>query len=96
VEVRQATQDREVVARAASENEEVPDCMVVRDALPGIENYARGVEQTASEKPEHRYCWDMREHRLGGNDDQPAHGDVHCRGEKREVVDKPKFENDPC
>src|SRR5207237_8222474 len=64
--------DREEVADAPAEDEEVPDGVAVRDSLGGAEDDARRVGESAGDDPQERTRGDGREYRLGRDDAQPA------------------------
>ena len=80
------------MADAASKDEDVPDGVAVGDALGGIKDDASGIGQSAREQPDQRGGRNMGDHRLGGDDHQPAHGDIHGGGQNSETFHKPEFE----
>src|SRR6266852_3539450 len=46
------------------------------EAPPGVEDYADGIENSASDKQRQRGGRNMRDHRLCGDEREPAHQDV--------------------
>jgi hypothetical protein len=87
-------ENREVVADAPSENEHVPDGVAVGDAFGGEKDDATGIGQSACEQPDQRGERNVRYHRLGGDDHEPAHGDIHGGGQDCKTFHKPEFEQD--
>src|SRR2546423_9194631 len=74
----------DVVADASRKDEEVPDGVVVRDALRCEEDDAGRVRQSARSDPCERAQGDLRENGLDGDDAQPPHQYVRADGERAE------------
>ena len=83
------------MADAARENEQVPDGVAVGNAFGGEEDDATGIGQSTSEQPDYRGQRKVRDHRLGRDDNEPPHGDVHGGGQDCKAFHEPKFEQSP-
>ena len=87
-------QDGNEVACAAGHDHQVPDGVVVRDALAGIENNTQGVHACAQADPEDSGGRNVQVHLARGNDTKPTHGEIQRGGENGKSIGKPKFEKD--
>lgn len=87
--------DRKIVAGASSQNEEMPDGMVKKEAFPGVKDQTETVKESTSHKEVKAGSGNQFHQRLSGEHDQPAHEKVEQRGKDLEPVDEKNLEQDP-
>lgn len=68
------------MAGAPGEDEEVPDGVVIAEAVPAVEDDAGRVEEASGEEEKQSGERDVGENRFAGDEDEPAHGDVDGGG----------------
>ena len=80
------------MASAASHDQEMPDNVMVRDLLAGVENHTDRVGEAAQNNPDYAGERYLGVDLVRGDDAEPAHSDVGGDGDYRESVREPQLE----
>jgi len=84
----------EIMTEAASQNKEMPDGMMEKEAFPGVEDQSQAVKNPSCQQQAKPPRWNQRDCGLDGENDQPAHEKIDERRQNLESVDEKNLEED--
>ena len=82
------------MAGTASQDQQVPDHMMVGNFLAGVEDYADRIRQTTQNDPDDPRQWNVQVDLVRGDDAEPTHRNIGGHREDGEPVCKPQLEED--